>query len=103
MCAECHSTELRKNYDPATDSYRTSWAEIDVACEACHGPGAAHVARAGGKPDPSGAGGGDGLAVHFRERQDVHWAADPLTGQPARRRPRATAGGLETCGLGPAP
>ncbi len=46
MCAECHSTDLRKAYDPATDGYATSWAEIDVACEACHGPGAEHVALA---------------------------------------------------------
>ncbi|TFG92562.1 MAG: hypothetical protein E4H11_09295, partial [Myxococcales bacterium] len=40
MCAECHSTDLRKNYDAATDSYATDWAEIDVSCEACHGPAA---------------------------------------------------------------
>jgi len=45
-CAECHSTDLRKNYDAVNDSYATGWAEIDVACEACHGPAAAHVAAA---------------------------------------------------------
>jgi hypothetical protein len=39
QCAECHSTHLEKNYDLATDSYKTTWSEIDVACEACHGPG----------------------------------------------------------------
>jgi len=43
MCAECHSTNLKKNYDPDTDSYRTTWSEIDVSCEACHGPGSDHV------------------------------------------------------------
>ena len=43
MCAECHSTNLKKNYDPKTDSYQTSWSEIDVSCEACHGPGSLHV------------------------------------------------------------
>ena len=43
MCAECHSTNLKKNYDLATDSYRTTWSEIDVSCEACHGPGSKHV------------------------------------------------------------
>jgi Cytochrome c554 and c-prime len=48
MCAECHSTELRKNYDAAMNTYKTAWAEIDVACEACHGPGAVHVALAAG-------------------------------------------------------
>jgi predicted CXXCH cytochrome family protein len=45
-CAECHSTNLQKNYDFAQDRYNTSWSEINVACEACHGPGAKHVAWA---------------------------------------------------------
>src|SRR5262245_1650371 len=39
MCADCHSTGVRKNYDPAADRFETSWAEINVSCEACHGPG----------------------------------------------------------------
>jgi tetratricopeptide (TPR) repeat protein len=46
MCAECHSTDLRKNYDVKTDSYETTWSEISVGCEACHGPGSGHVAWA---------------------------------------------------------
>ena len=46
MCAECHSTNLRKGYDADNDSYTTSWSEIDVSCEACHGPGSRHVAWA---------------------------------------------------------
>jgi Tfp pilus assembly protein PilF len=43
MCAECHSTNLKKNYDIQSDSYETTWSEIDVSCEACHGPGSRHV------------------------------------------------------------
>jgi predicted CXXCH cytochrome family protein len=43
MCAECHSTNLKKGYDPETDSFSTTWSEIDVSCEACHGPGSRHV------------------------------------------------------------
>ena len=43
MCAECHSTNLKKNYDIKTDSYETTWSDIDVGCEACHGPGSLHV------------------------------------------------------------
>jgi hypothetical protein len=43
MCADCHSTESRKNYDPATDRFQTQWAEINVGCEACHGPGSQHL------------------------------------------------------------
>jgi tetratricopeptide (TPR) repeat protein len=43
MCAQCHSTNLKKNYDPVTDSYDTTWSDIDVGCEACHGAGSRHV------------------------------------------------------------
>lgn len=46
MCADCHSTDLQKNFDVATNTYRTTWFEIDVSCEACHGPGERHVALA---------------------------------------------------------
>jgi len=42
MCAGCHNTRLRKNYDEATDSYHTTMAEMSVGCEACHGPLKAH-------------------------------------------------------------
>lgn len=43
MCADCHSTHVKKNYDTESRQYQTTWAEIDVSCEACHGPAAAHV------------------------------------------------------------
>ncbi|HEX6851400.1 MAG TPA: tetratricopeptide repeat protein [Candidatus Polarisedimenticolaceae bacterium] len=46
MCAECHSTNLVKGFDPQAGSYTTRWSEIDVSCEACHGPGSRHVAWA---------------------------------------------------------
>lgn len=42
MCASCHSTNLQKNYDFISDSYNTTWNEINVACESCHGPGSKH-------------------------------------------------------------
>ncbi|MBW1716325.1 MAG: hypothetical protein JRJ77_10985 [Deltaproteobacteria bacterium] len=43
MCAECHSTNLKKNYNYHNNSYQTTWSDIDVGCEACHGPGSRHV------------------------------------------------------------
>ena len=43
MCAECHSTNLQKNYDLEKDSFNTTWSDIDVNCEACHGPGSEHL------------------------------------------------------------
>jgi predicted CXXCH cytochrome family protein len=42
-CAECHSTNLQKNFDPVTDSYNTTWSALNVSCQACHGPGEAHL------------------------------------------------------------
>ena len=38
MCAFCHNTRLRKNYDPGSDTYHTTMVERSVGCEACHGP-----------------------------------------------------------------
>ena len=43
MCANCHNTRLRKNYDEATDVYHTTMAEMSVGCESCHGPMKAHT------------------------------------------------------------
>ena len=67
QCAACHSTDLRKGYDAASATYETTWAEIDVGCQACHGPGERHVAlardgAAGDAPPP----GGWGLVEPFR-------------------------------------
>ena len=46
MCADCHSTAVRKRYDVPTDTFHTTWSEIMVGCEACHGPGSRHAAWA---------------------------------------------------------
>ena len=43
-CAECHSTDVKKNYHPKIRTFTTHFEEIDVACEACHGPGEKHLA-----------------------------------------------------------
>jgi hypothetical protein len=62
MCAECHNTRLRKNYDPATDSYHSTMDEISVSCGACHANLAEHAAwqkshpnskQPTAKPDPA--------------------------------------------------
>jgi tetratricopeptide (TPR) repeat protein len=92
MCADCHSTQVRKGYDAATDTFNTTFAEITVGCEACHGPGAAHVRwaeRNDGEAD-------NGLTVHFDERKGVVWPRD-AAGKPARSTPRTTAREIEVC------
>nr|WP_231603762.1 hypothetical protein [Neorhodopirellula pilleata] len=48
MCAECHSTNLQRNFDVSTQKYHTTFSEIDVSCEACHGPASLHVEMARG-------------------------------------------------------
>ena len=42
-CAECHSTDVEKRYDAVNDRFDTHYEQIDVGCEACHGPGSEHV------------------------------------------------------------
>jgi predicted CXXCH cytochrome family protein len=42
-CADCHSTNLHKGYDPEKNTYHTTFAQINVSCEECHGPGSVHV------------------------------------------------------------
>jgi predicted CXXCH cytochrome family protein len=98
MCAECHSTGVAKNYDAAKDRFATTWAEISVGCEACHGRGSRHVAWARAekrRDDPAGR-----LVVRFDERRDVVWRPDPQTGQPLRSfAPAVLRKEVETCGL----
>ena len=43
MCADCHSTDLKKGFDPESKTFHTTWSEINVGCEACHGQGSAHI------------------------------------------------------------
>ena len=42
-CFNCHVSQLRTNYDLASDTYRTEWAEPGISCESCHGLASEHV------------------------------------------------------------
>jgi predicted CXXCH cytochrome family protein len=98
MCADCHSTNVRKNYDVATDRFATTWSAINVGCEACHGPGSAHARWARTSPwmralrwrD-------DGLTVALTERVGVTWSPDLATLRPTRSTPRTTDAEVTTC------
>jgi predicted CXXCH cytochrome family protein len=104
MCSECHSTGVRKNYDATNDRFATTFAEISVGCEACHGQGSSHVKWAHDKAtwwpfgkvnDPA-----KGLAEHFSERHDASWIPNAETGNVKRSRPpRVLRAEVETCGL----
>lgn len=43
MCAECHSTDLQKGFDNKSNTFKTTFSDINVGCQACHGPGSTHV------------------------------------------------------------
>src|SRR5262249_54072465 len=104
MCAECHSTGVRKNYDAANDRFATRFAEISVGCEACHGQGSQHVAWAraqeswwpfGKDDDPK-----KGLATSFDERRGIAWPIDPRSGNARRNfSPALLRKEVESCGL----
>lgn len=78
MCAECHSTNLIKNYDADKNSFHTTWTDIDVSCEACHGPGSRHIAWAdiyekSGKPADKG---DMGLKIILKPAAEGGWVFD---------------------------
>jgi predicted CXXCH cytochrome family protein len=101
MCADCHSTDLQKNYDLSADTYATTWTEVDVSCEACHGPGSRHVAwanaRAEGRSYPPGTDVSRmGLTNWLKPTDNGHWEMNPETGI-ARRTEQLASTELETC------
>jgi predicted CXXCH cytochrome family protein len=96
MCADCHSTNVRKNYDAAADSFSTTWSEIAVGCEACHGPGSRHLAWAakGGRSSRDST---MGLTVQLDERHRIKWMANASTGNAVRSHPRTSDRELQVC------
>ena len=111
MCAECHSTDLHKNFDLATNTYDTTWSEINVACEACHGPAAEHVAWARahqtyaatiapeGNPDAERSDpAAIGLPFHLKEPTEGRWRLEPSTGRYTRTPPLTSNVQVEMCG-----
>jgi predicted CXXCH cytochrome family protein len=97
MCADCHSTHLQKNYDPASNAYASTWSEISVGCEACHGPGSAHVRFAATAAATGSTMTANGLSVMLDERRGASWIMDPASGNAARSTPRTTDRELDVC------
>lgn len=108
QCAECHSTGLVRNYRPASDDYASTWTEIDVSCEACHGPAEAHLtwarhrrplaADAGGQGDDFGLGAGDvGLLLSLKDPSRAIWEFRDDSGIATRSAPRTSWAQSETC------
>ncbi len=93
MCAECHSTDLRVGYELETDTFNTTWSEVSVGCEACHGPGSTHIAQASGGFDDR-----HGLQVDLDDRRDAAWIMNPETGIAERSESVVTQQQPESCG-----
>lgn len=90
MCADCHTTNLQKNYDVATNTYRTKWSEIDVSCETCHGPASLHVQLAESWSLFWDRKCGNGLVSFSPEKCDNKTVVDSCAPCHARRRPIAS-------------
>ena len=98
MCADCHSTGVRKGYDASADRFRTTWSEINVGCEACHGPASRHVEWAGYPKLIRGLlWRDDRLPAQFTGRRGVNWAIDPTSGNARRSSPARTNTEIESC------
>lgn len=98
MCADCHSTNLKKNYNPTRRQYETTWSEIDVSCEACHGPGSRHVTWAKHEKGWNKINArSKGLVVTLDERKDIKWVHDPQSDTPKRSPPRDTETEIQVC------
>lgn len=93
-CAECHSTDLQKNYSGSTRSFSTTFEEIDVSCEACHGPGQKHVTMAeAGKLEELHKG---GFPTALSQRG--LWAFSEQSPIASRNTPLATRDQIDSCG-----
>jgi len=42
-CFNCHGTNIAQGFDVAAKRYKSTWTEMGIGCEACHGPGKPHV------------------------------------------------------------
>jgi Tfp pilus assembly protein PilF len=93
-CAECHSTDLQKNYDVASRSFNTTFEQLDVGCEACHGPGEKHLELAKSEQLDSATNGGFPTALAQRGQ----WAF-PADATIARRQtPLLSRAQIDSCG-----
>jgi tetratricopeptide (TPR) repeat protein len=97
QCADCHSTDLRKNYDARAHTFATAWAEVNVGCEGCHGPGSNHVAWGRMEGDMKRLGPTRGLTAALDERIGVTWSIDAASGNAARSKSRTSNREIEVC------
>ena len=96
-CAECHSTNLQKNYRAETKTYETTWSEINVSCEACHGPASRHLEWAARDSVARAADPLMGLVFSMRDTNGGTWQLPPGTSIAKRTAPLSSRAEVETC------
>ena len=97
-CADCHSTGVRKGYDAAANRFHTTWSDINVGCEACHGPGSRHIAWSSYPKLLRRLLWRDNrLPAQLNERNGIHWTIDSQTGNARRSVARRTNREIESC------
>ncbi|MGB5512602.1 MAG: tetratricopeptide repeat protein [Woeseiaceae bacterium] len=94
MCAECHSTNVKLGYDIESDSFHTTFDEISVGCEACHGPASEHIAQAQTGPFSENF----GLPVDLDDRGNSSWIMNVESGIASRSEPMDQQQQPESCG-----
>ena len=97
MCADCHSTNLEKGYDSNHNTFKTTWSEINVACEACHGPGEQHLAWSTKDKNLQVNDVNKGLKYLLHDRKNVMWTMDVETGTAKRNKTANNNQEIEVC------
>ena len=94
MCAECHSTNVALNYELETNKFDTTFSEVSVGCEACHGPGSRHIDQAQRAVFDKRY----GLPVDLDDRDEASWIMNFDTGIAERSTPGIRQQQPESCG-----
>ena len=97
QCAACHSTNLHKGYDAAANAYKTTYSEINVACEACHGAGSGHVEWAKDNKGPYAPQDAKGFAAPMHSRWNDAWKFPASDAKYAQRDKVADPAAMNAC------
>jgi len=98
QCAACHSTNLKKGFDAASSTYKTTFSEINVACEACHGAGSGHVEWAKKKnKGPYALQDAKGFAAPMHSRWNDAWKFPSSDAKYAQRDKLADPAAMNAC------
>ncbi|CAD5291831.1 conserved exported hypothetical protein [Alteromonas sp. 38] len=77
MCADCHSDGLTRNYSVETKQFDTTWDNINVGCQSCHGEMTHHADTASSASQLTGQSSHGKLALSSDEQKAIgQWLLD---------------------------